>query len=53
MDYDPEQYKELQNAFEVLDKLLEGNDYATGRNMTIADLALVATVSTAEVSIRN
>ncbi|XP_029039563.1 glutathione S-transferase 1-1-like [Osmia bicornis bicornis] len=48
MDYDPEQYKELQNAFEILDKLLEGNDYATGRNMTIADLALVATVSTVE-----
>ncbi|XP_076630711.1 glutathione S-transferase 1-1-like [Colletes latitarsis] len=48
-DYDPEKYAKLQSAFEVLDAFLEGQDYVTGRNMTIADLALVATVTTAEV----
>lgn len=47
-EYDPEQFQKLQNAFEILDKILEGREYATGRYMTIADLALAATVSTAE-----
>ncbi|KOC60417.1 Glutathione S-transferase 1-1 [Habropoda laboriosa] len=48
-EYNEERYKSLQGAFEVLDKFLDGQDYAAGRNLTIADLALVATVSTSEM----
>ncbi|KZC14172.1 Glutathione S-transferase 1-1 [Dufourea novaeangliae] len=48
-DYNPEQYQKLQGAFEVLNNFLEGQDYATGRYLTIADLSLAATVSTAEI----
>lgn len=48
-DYNPECYKVLEGAFDVLNKFLDGQDYAAGRNLTIADLALAATVSTAEV----
>ncbi|XP_076165361.1 glutathione S-transferase 1-1-like [Ptiloglossa arizonensis] len=48
-DYNPEQYEKLKGAFEVLDSFLEGQDYIAGRNLTIADLALATTVSTAEV----
>lgn len=49
-DYNPECYKILEGAFDVLNIFLDGQDYAAGRNLTIADLALAATVSTAEVS---
>ncbi|XP_076678501.1 glutathione S-transferase 1-1-like [Andrena cerasifolii] len=47
--YDPEQYRKLDAAFEILNIFLEGQEYVAGRNMTIADLAVAATVSTAEV----
>ena len=47
--YDPEQYKEIERAFEVLNIFLEGQEYVAGRYLTIADLAVAATVSTAEV----
>ncbi|XP_012283320.1 glutathione S-transferase 1-1 [Orussus abietinus] len=46
-EYDQDQYEKLKDAFEVLEKFLEGQDYAVGRNLTIADLALAASVSTA------
>ncbi|XP_066582424.1 glutathione S-transferase 1-1-like [Prorops nasuta] len=46
--YDPELYEKLENAFEVLNKLLTNQDYCAGRNLTLADLALIATVTTAE-----
>ncbi|XP_043601571.1 glutathione S-transferase 1-1-like [Bombus pyrosoma] len=48
-NYNPEYYEVLEGAFDVLDKFLNGQDYVTGRNLTIADLALAATVSTTEV----
>ncbi|XP_017756232.1 PREDICTED: glutathione S-transferase 1-1-like [Eufriesea mexicana] len=48
-EYNPDRYKPLEGAFDVLDKFLDGQDYVAGRNLTIADLALVATVSTSEV----
>ncbi|KAK2588572.1 hypothetical protein KPH14_006346 [Odynerus spinipes] len=46
--YDEEQYEKLKGAFEVLDAFLDGQDYAAGRSLTIADLALASSVSTAE-----
>jgi len=32
-----------------MDNFLEGQDYVTGDNLTIADLSLVASVTTAQV----
>ncbi|XP_057341251.1 glutathione S-transferase 1-1-like [Microplitis mediator] len=46
--YEEEKHDKVKEAFQVLDKLVEGHDYVAGRNLTIADLALIATVSTAE-----
>ncbi|CAD1480557.1 unnamed protein product, partial [Heterotrigona itama] len=48
-NYNPEDYKVLESAFDILDKFLDGQDYVAGRNLTIADLAIAATVSTSEV----
>lgn len=47
--YDPAQYEKMTEAFRILDKFLEGHDYVTGDNLTIADLSLVSSVTTAEV----
>ncbi|KAG8033815.1 hypothetical protein G9C98_008296 [Cotesia typhae] len=38
----------LKEAFKVVDNFLEGHDYVAGRSLTIADLAIIATVTTAE-----
>jgi glutathione S-transferase len=46
----PAQYKKLEEAYEIFDKLLEGQTWAAGDHLTIADFALVATVSSLEVS---
>nr|ARN17842.1 glutathione-S-transferase 3 [Cephus cinctus] len=46
--YQSEHYDNLKKAFEILDKFLEGQDYVAGRSLTIADLSLVASVTTAE-----
>lgn len=48
--YDPAQYEKLTEAFQIMENFLEGQDYVTGENLTIADLALVASVTTAEVN---
>ncbi|CAD6233767.1 GSCOCT00014110001.2-RA-CDS [Cotesia congregata] len=47
---DIEEVKEnkLKEAFKVVDNFLEGHDYLAGRSLTIADLAIIATVTTAE-----
>jgi glutathione S-transferase len=50
---DPAKYSKLEEAFEIFDKYLEGSTWAAGDHLTIADLALVATVSSAEVSTTN
>ncbi|CAD0200539.1 unnamed protein product [Chrysodeixis includens] len=42
---DPALQKKLEEAFGVLDALLEGNTYAVGDHLTIADLSLVSTVT--------
>lgn len=46
----PAQYTKLEEAYKIFDKFLEGQTWAAGDHLTIADLALVATVSSAEVS---
>ncbi|XP_046830257.1 uncharacterized protein LOC124429260 [Vespa crabro] len=46
--YDEEQYEKLKDAFNLLDKFLEDQDYVAGRSLTIADLALASSVSTGE-----
>lgn len=46
--YDLTQYEKMTEAFRILDKFLEGHDYVTGHNLTIADFSLVASVTTAE-----
>lgn len=51
--YDPMKYENLKSAFDILDRLLNGQDYVTGRSLTLADLAIVASVSTADVRMRN
>lgn len=47
--YDPVQYENMTQAFQILDKFLEGHDYVAGDNLTIADFSLVSSVTTAEV----
>ncbi|XP_046616187.1 uncharacterized protein LOC124303241 [Neodiprion virginianus] len=46
--HDPAKYDNLTSAYEILDKLLDGQDYVAGRNLTLADLSMVASVSTAD-----
>jgi len=38
----------MTEAFQILEKFLEGHDYVAGHNLTIADLSLVSSVTTAE-----
>lgn len=47
---DPEKLKKLEEAMEFFDTFLEGQKYAAGDNLTIADLSLIASVSTFEVA---
>jgi glutathione S-transferase len=46
--YDDAKLKKLEEAFEYLDKFLEGQDWAAGSEMTLADITLAASTSTAE-----
>lgn len=47
--YDPEKLKKCEEAMKFFDTFLENSEYAAGNNLTLADLTLVATVSTYEV----
>jgi len=47
---DPEKFKKIETAFEFLNTFLAGSNYAAGEYLTLADLALFATVSTFEVA---
>lgn len=47
---DPEKMKKIEESFQFLDKFLEGHDFVAGNNLTIADLSIISTVSTAEVN---
>ncbi|XP_055847984.1 glutathione S-transferase D1-like [Episyrphus balteatus] len=45
----PESLKKIKEAFDFLDIFLDGQNYAACKSLTIADIALFATVSTFEV----
>lgn len=47
---DPEKFKKIEEAFAFLDIFLDGQQYAAGDSLTLADIALVASVSTYEVA---
>lgn len=47
---DEEKLKKLEEALGFMNTFLEGNKYAAGDKITIADHSLLATVSTIEVS---
>ncbi|KAH8388423.1 hypothetical protein KR093_005983 [Drosophila rubida] len=46
---DPEQYKKVEAAFGFLNTFLEGQLYVAGDKLTIADISLLASVSTFDV----
>lgn len=45
---DPELFKKMETAFEFLNTFLEGKQFAAGDSVTVADIALVATVTNFE-----
>jgi glutathione S-transferase len=47
--YDDGKLTRLHEAFELLDKFLDNQIWVAGSKMTIADLTLASSVSTAEV----
>jgi glutathione S-transferase len=47
---DPEKYKKMEESYEWLNKFLENQKFVAGDNLTIADLSIIASVSTAEVT---
>ncbi|KAL5283278.1 GstD1.2 family protein [Megaselia abdita] len=47
---DEEKFKKMQEAVEFLNTFLDGQTYAAGSSLTLADLTLLATVSTYEVA---
>lgn len=47
--YDPAKLTKIEEAFKFFDIFLEGQDFAAGGDLTLADLALISTVSTLDV----
>lgn len=47
---DQAKYESIGTALSLLDKFLEGENYVAGKNITLADLSIVTTVSTIEVT---
>lgn len=47
---DPEKYKKLEEGMGFFEKSLDGQKYAVGDNLTIADLTLIATIATFEIA---
>lgn len=47
--YDPAKLTKIEEAFKFFDIFLEGQEFAAGNELTLADLSLVSTVSTFEV----
>lgn len=47
---DPEKFKAMETALGFFDKFLESSKYAAGDELTVADFALVATISSYDVS---
>jgi glutathione S-transferase len=50
---DPATLTKLEDIYQIFDKLLVGQTWAAGDHITIAYFALVATVSSAEVSMHS
>ncbi|PSN29674.1 hypothetical protein C0J52_26681 [Blattella germanica] len=46
---DQAKYQKFQEAVKLLDTFLEGNTWVTGETLTIADIDLVTTISSAEI----
>ena len=46
----PENEKKMKDAVGFLNTFLEGQEYAAGNDLTIADLSLAATIATYEVA---
>ncbi|XP_018580374.1 glutathione S-transferase 1-1-like [Anoplophora glabripennis] len=46
--YDPEKFVKLNEAFKLFDTMLSNSEHAAGNKLTLADLTLVATVSTSD-----
>ncbi|XP_030371437.1 glutathione S-transferase 1-1-like [Scaptodrosophila lebanonensis] len=47
---DPEKFKEIEKAFGFLNTFLEGQQYVAGDHLTVADITILATVSTFDVA---
>lgn len=47
--YDPAKLTKIEEAFKLFDTFLEGQEYSAGKDLTLADIALVTTVSTFDV----
>ncbi|XP_078053378.1 glutathione S-transferase D1-like [Augochlora pura] len=47
---DKQKYEAIGTALAFAEKFLEGNEFFAGKTMTVADLSLLATISTFEVS---
>ncbi|KAL0832362.1 hypothetical protein ABMA28_001794 [Loxostege sticticalis] len=47
---DKEKFTGVENALKLLDTFLEGQKYCAGNNLTVADLSLIASVSSLEAS---
>lgn len=48
-DFDPAKLEKINDAMKFLDLFLEGQEYVAGSKLTVADLTLVATISTYDV----
>ncbi|KAF2880918.1 hypothetical protein ILUMI_25247 [Ignelater luminosus] len=47
---DPAKHAKMEEAFKFLDTFLEGHEFVVGNNLTVADIPLIATVTTYEAS---
>lgn len=47
---DPEKFKAMENALGFFNKFLETSKYAAGNELTIADIPLVSTISSYDIS---
>jgi glutathione S-transferase len=46
---DKKYLEKLEDAFSILDAFLEGKNWVAGKNITIADYSIIASVSSIEV----
>ncbi|XP_068157672.1 glutathione S-transferase D5-like [Drosophila tropicalis] len=46
---DPEAFKKVESAFGFLDIFLEGQEFVAGKQLTLADISILATVSTFDI----